>query len=131
MSLWCMACSPLMIGCDVRGLEASTMDVLANPELIAVSQDPRGTPAVRVRQAGTNEIWKKILHDGSFAMALLNRGAAVTDIPLRAADVGVLDSFRGVVRDLWKRQDVADYSPAFSMRVQPHEAVVLRVTSMK
>ena len=128
MSMWCMLCSPLMIGCDVRGLEAPTMEILANHELIAVSQDPRGMQAVRVRQAGASEVWRKTLQDGSFAVALLNRGAAVVDVPLRPADLGVLDSFRGVVRDLWKKQDIADYSPSFSARVQAHEAVVLRVT---
>ncbi|MGO9411882.1 MAG: glycoside hydrolase family 27 protein [Spirochaetia bacterium] len=128
MSLWCMLCSPLMIGCDLRSREGPVREILSNPELIAVNQDPLGRPAVRVRRIGQQEIWRKPMEDGSIVVALLNRGATVADMALRAADAGVLDSFRGTVRDLWKREVVAEYSPAFARTVQPHETVVLRLT---
>ncbi len=128
MSMWCMLCSPLMIGCDVRSLEEPVREILGNPELIGVSQDSLGRQAVRVRQAGQQEVWRKPLADGATAVALLNRGAAVADIALRPADLGALDSWRGAVRDLWKRQDIGEYAPGFSLRVQPHEAVVLRLS---
>ncbi len=127
MSLWCLLCSPLMIGCDVRRMEETTRQILSNPELIALNQDPLGRQAVRARQSGPQEVWRKPLADGSLAVALLNRGAGVADIALRPADLEVLDSFRAGVRDLWKRQDIAEYSPGFTTRVQPHEAVVLRL----
>ncbi len=114
-------------GADIRSMDANTREILANPELVAVNQDPLGRQAARARQAGSREIWKKPLADGSRAYALLNRGTTVADIPLPPADAGVLDSFRGVVRDLWKRQDIADYSPGFSVKVQPHQTMVLRL----
>ena len=45
MSLWCMACSPLMIGCDVRAMDKDTVALLTNREVLAVNQDTLGIPA--------------------------------------------------------------------------------------
>jgi alpha-galactosidase len=129
MSMWCVLCSPLMIGCDVRSLEGPVREILSNSGLIAVSQDTLGRPAVMVRRTGKQEVWRKPMADGSIVIALLNRGATVADIALRPVDAGVLDSFRGSVRDLWKKGVVADYSPGFSLKVQPHETVVLQLAS--
>lgn len=55
MSIWAMACSPLMIGCDVRQLDAETMLLLGNREVLALNQDPFGVPARRVRH-GTCDV---------------------------------------------------------------------------
>src|SRR5205085_3279362 len=71
MSMWCMACSPLMIGCDVRVLDQETAALLMNREVLAVNQDALGKPAQRVRQFGQCEVWKKPLADGSMAVALI------------------------------------------------------------
>lgn len=41
-SLWCIAKAPLLIGCDVTKISATTIATLTNPEAIAVNQDPLG-----------------------------------------------------------------------------------------
>jgi alpha-galactosidase len=46
-SLWAVMKSPLIIGCDVRAVDESTMSVLSNEEVIAVNQDPLGVQARR------------------------------------------------------------------------------------
>jgi alpha-galactosidase len=48
VSLWCILAAPLMIGCDIRNMDAETRRVLANPEAIAVDQDPLGKQGNRV-----------------------------------------------------------------------------------
>ena len=128
MSMWCMACSPLMIGCDVRKLDRETAALLTNREVLAVSQDPLGRPARRVRQVGPCEIWRKTLADGSAAVALINRGSTGSDILLKASDVGLLDGPK-LARNLWTQEDVADFKIELTQRVQPHETVLLRVRS--
>ena len=91
MSIWCMACSPLMIGCDVREMDRETASLLMNREVLAVNQDALGKPARRVKQFGQCEVWKKPLADGSVAVALINRGSTGSDVTLRAGDIGMLD----------------------------------------
>ena len=128
MSLWCMACSPLMIGCDLRKLDQETAALLMNREVLAVNQDALGRPAWRVKQAGNCEIWKKPLADGSTAVTLINRGSLGSDVVLKSRDIGLLDAPK-LVRNLWAQQDVADFTLEMTQRVQPHESILLKIQS--
>lgn len=127
MSFWCMACSPLMIGCDIRSLDSETAALLANREVLAVNQDPLGLPARRVKQSGPCEVWKKPLADGSLAVALLNRGSNGADLTLKAGEIGLLDGPK-LARDLWKQEDAADFTTSLTLRVQPHETILLKIS---
>lgn len=127
MSLWCLAASPLMIGCDVRKLDSETASLLMNREVLAVNQDVLGKPGRRVKQTGPCEVWKKPLADGSMAVALLNRGSTGSDITFKARDIGLLDTPK-LVRNLWAGQDMADFTLELTQRVQPHETILLKVT---
>jgi alpha-galactosidase len=126
MSVWCMACSPLMVGCDVRKLDPQTAELLTNREVLAVNQDPLGRPARRVKRVGACEIWRKALSDGSAAVALINRGSSGADVTLKARDVGQLDGPK-LARNLWKGEDFADFKAELTLRVQPHETVLLKI----
>ena len=76
ISLWCLLCSPLLIGCDMTKLDDFTLNLLTNDEVLDVSQDPLGRQAARIAQNGPLEIWAKDLEDGSKAVGLFNRGEA-------------------------------------------------------
>jgi alpha-galactosidase len=128
MSMWCMACSPLMIGCDMRKLDQETAGLLMNREVLAVNQDGLGRPAWRVKRWGLCEVWKKPLADGSVAVALLNRGSAGNDMTLKASDIGLLDKPK-LARNLWTQQDIADFPAELTQRVQPHETILLKIQS--
>jgi alpha-galactosidase len=41
-SLWSISKAPLIIGFDVRKMNASTLSILTNREVIGVNQDPLG-----------------------------------------------------------------------------------------
>lgn len=45
MAIWCMMASPLLIGCDLTTLRPETLELLSNPELVAIDQDPLGRQA--------------------------------------------------------------------------------------
>jgi alpha-galactosidase len=126
MSMWCMACSPLMIGCDVRALDRETAALLMNREVLAVNQDKLGKPARRVKQLGDCEVWAKPLSDRSLAVALINRGSVGRDIAVKAGEVGLLDKPKQV-RNLWSQQDIADFTQELTQRVQPHETILLKI----
>lgn len=38
--LWCMLNSPLLLGCDIKEVSAKSMELIKNPRLIALNQDP-------------------------------------------------------------------------------------------
>ena len=38
--MWCIMSSPLLIGCDLTAIPASSLQLLKNKELIALNQDP-------------------------------------------------------------------------------------------
>ena len=44
ISLWCLLCSPLLIGCDMADMDPFTLSLLTNDEVLEVSQDPLGQP---------------------------------------------------------------------------------------
>ncbi len=52
ISLWCLLCSPLLIGCDMTKLDDFTLNLLTNDEVLDVSQDPLGRQAGARRQDG-------------------------------------------------------------------------------
>ena len=126
MSMWCAACSPLMIGCDVRTMSPDTAALLMNREVLALNQDASGKPARRVKRFGRCEVWAKPLADGSIAAALINRGAEGEDVRLKAGDIGLLDEPK-LARNLWAGEDIADFTQELIQRVQPHETILLKI----
>ncbi len=48
ISLWCLLCSPLLIGCDMTQMDDFTFSLLTNDEVLDVSQDALGKQAARV-----------------------------------------------------------------------------------
>ena len=47
-SLWAITKAPLVIGCDVTNMTATTLNILMNAEVIAVNQDPLGIQGIKV-----------------------------------------------------------------------------------
>ena len=47
-SLWAITKAPLIIGCDVTNMSATTLSTLTNPEVIAVNQDSLGIQGKKV-----------------------------------------------------------------------------------
>jgi alpha-galactosidase len=127
MTLWAIACSPLMMGCDLAGLDKASAGLLMNREVLAVNQDRLGVPAKRLRQWGPCEAWTKPLADGSLALALFNRGSSGADVTVSARDLGLGDAVK-LVRDLWAGLDAADLGSAMTWRVQPHESLLFKVS---
>lgn len=122
MSLWCLACSPLVIGCDIRALDSETASLLLNREVLAVNQDPLGRPARRVKLIGPCQVWRKPLADAPLAIALMNRDSVGTDFTLKAPDIGLLDTPK-LVRNLWQPAGTADFKAELTQRLQPHETI--------
>jgi alpha-galactosidase len=120
-SLWCMLAAPLMAGNDLRSMPAEIREILTNQEVVAVDQDPLGHQAMKVRDYGDTEIWRKKLSGNSTAYVLLNRSEVTKEIALH------LDSAKQV-RDLWKHQDLKLSADGFlRAQVPAHDVVMVKV----
>ncbi len=125
ISLWCLLCSPLLIGCDMAQLDEFTLNLLTNDEVLEVSQDPLGKQARRVTQADNLEVWAKAMEDGSMAVGLFNRGDAEKEVAVKWSDLGF--SGKQIVRDLWRQKDLGEFDNRFSASVARHGVVLIRV----
>lgn len=130
-SMWAMVASPLLIGADTRTLSNETLETFTNKEIIEISQDPKGVAAEVVREdpgvGGTLQAYAKEMSDGSFAVALLNRGSSTAEMsvsPRRDLTVP-WNTYR--LRDVWKHKDHGPYDITYTTEVMSHEAKILRM----
>jgi alpha-galactosidase len=125
ISLWCLQAAPLLIGADMSRLDDFTIDLLGNPEVLAVSQDPLGRAAGRISGDGRLEIWARPLSDGTMAVGLFNRGPEPTTVTASFADLGL--SGGQPVRDLWRHRDLGTHAGSFSAEVPRHGVVLVKI----
>jgi len=123
MTLWSIARSPLIMGGDLRHLDAATLALLINPEVIAVNQASSGNRPVHVQDG--MRAWTARSPGGSTYLALFNPGSkpARPGVDLRWLNL------RGPVRvrDLWARRDVGTVTDRIEAEVPVHGAALLRL----
>ncbi len=127
MSLWCLSAAPLFYSGDMSRLDEFTLNVLCNPEVIAVDQDPLGECARVVPLTPETFLMVKNLEDGSKAVGLCNRGEIAASIVAKWTDLGVRG--RQAVRDLWRQRDLGDFDGQFKAFVPRHGVLLLRLAS--
>ncbi len=125
MSLWCMMASPLFYGGDINTLDDFTLNVLCNPEVIEVDQDPLGQCARSVKLDDDAVLFVKDMEDGSKAVALCNRGEIEIGITAKWSDLGLTGTQR--VRDLWRQEDLGQFDDSFSAKVGRHGTCLIRL----
>lgn len=135
MSLWAISKAPLIIGCDVRNISKETIDILTNPEVIAVNQDSLGFQAKKIRIDVDNntEIWAGPLSDGSKIVLAFNRDDSYTRTTFLLFDeLGWPTSSRVQVRDLWLQKDLGEYQANYTAADIPsHGVQLLKMTLVK
>ncbi len=140
VSLWCMLSSPLLIGCDMQKLDAFTLNLLTNDEVIAVNQDELGKQATCVFRLEEVEgkvadlrVYAKDLADGSRAVAFFNLGAEPVKLAFKDfAKLGL--SGRQTARDLWRQQDIATLDTskdALPLGIPGHGVLLTKFTTGK
>ncbi len=125
MSLWSLLASPLLIGCDLTRLDAFTMNLLANDEVLAVNQDERGVQAKRIRQEEGCEVWARPLADGAIAVGLFNRSLDTRKITVSWAELGLQGERK--VRDLWRQKEMGRGKTGWGREVPAHGSVLVKI----
>jgi alpha-galactosidase len=124
--LWCLLAAPLLLGCDLSKLDASTISLLANDEILAVNQDPLGRQGVRVAGNHLFQCIAKPLEDGSLAVGRFNLGESDSTLTVAWDDLQISGSHS--VRDLLANADNGTHADSFSADVPAHGAKLIRVT---
>jgi hypothetical protein len=124
MTLWSIARSPLIMGGDLRQLDAATLALLTNPEVLAVNQASRdNAPHFFV---DGERVCSATSADGATRyLALFNLTDAPRDVAVPAALVS--GGAKRVVRDLWQRQDLGPVGKGVVRRLNPHASALLSV----
>ena len=148
-SLWAVMAAPLLIGSNMLHMNAFDVETYTNQEVISVDQDPLGIQGeivwencpVRKREnilqghvydriPSCQQVWARPLHDGSFAVVLLNLAPSETQMQFRISDVCWSGSGKyrcpayfeqAKVRDLWTKKH-STVEKVLTMTVPPDGA---------
>ncbi|MDG0832531.1 glycoside hydrolase family 27 protein [Pelomonas saccharophila] len=130
-SLWAMLAAPLIAGNDLSRMDADTLRILTNKDVIAVDQDPLGKPGRRMWKEGELEVWVRPLQGGEFAAVLFNRGKTPVDMKLSWDSLGLPAGQKAEVRDLWSKKLTKNVSGSYGSKVAPHGVVMVRVAPQR
>ncbi len=133
LTLWCMARSPLMLGCDLPTSPPDTLDLLTNQDLLDVLKASRNNR--ELLRDGDLVLWaaESTTTEDRF-VAAFNTGTAdlVRTIPLGDLGVGADDS-SGKAREAWSGDDATtvfkDAMPALEVKLPAHGTQLFRFTA--
>jgi alpha-galactosidase len=132
-SLWSLFSAPLLIGCDMEKLDAFTLNLLSNDEVIAIDQDALGKQATCVQEIGNLRIYVKELEDGTRAVGYCNFG--LDEVNITYKDFGKLGiTGRQIVRDLWRQKNLRSLNTQtdqLTIHVPVHGVLLYKFTPVK
>ena len=124
MTLWAITRAPLIMGGDLRHLDAPTLALLTNREVLAVNQ--ASTDNRPHFEADGTRMWTARAEvGGDFYLALFNTTAKPKEVELRLDRLGLA----GVssVRDLWSGTDLGRASGRVGAQLPPHGSALYRL----
>lgn len=125
MTLWSIARSPLIMGGDLRYLDRPTLDLLTNPEVIAVNQASYDNQPHFV--ADGIRVWSaRVPGSRDRYLALFNTDKSRRSVRFCLDMIG-LNGPVGV-RDLWIRRDLERASGTLVKSLPPHGAALHRLS---
>jgi alpha-galactosidase len=125
MSLWCLMAAPLIHSGDMTKLDAFTLSVLCNAEIIEVDQDPLGRQAKIIAQDAEKLILAKPMEDGSMAVGLFNLSPRRQTVAVKWSDLGIVGP--QTVRDLWRQKALDAADETFAAPLERHGVQVIRL----
>lgn len=126
-TMWCALSSPLLIGCDLTYIPQETIDIITNPELVAVNQDGLGLQSHIIQHEGTGYVFVKDIEKrftGPRALTLYNPSDSVVTFSVPAELMGFAGEV--AVRDLNQRKDLGTCE-TLEMTLPAHSARLFKV----
>ncbi|KAL8041688.1 hypothetical protein ABFX02_09G000300 [Erythranthe guttata] len=120
-SIWALVKAPLIIGCDIRSMDKTTLALLSNKEVIAVNQDKLGIQGKKIKKDGDLEVWGGALSENRVALVLWNRGSSQATITAYWSDLGLNSTTVADARDLWAHSTQTSVQGQISATVASHD----------
>ncbi|GAA2749136.1 hypothetical protein GCM10009869_03650 [Amnibacterium kyonggiense] len=125
--LWAEMASPLVIGSDPRTLPTSMVNVLTNPAIVSVDQDPLAEQGVAVANPAAGTVYSKVLSgSGQRAVVLLNRTSAAASMTVSFADAGLTGNV--TLTDLLAQTSLGTTTGSYTTTVPAHGTAFLKLT---
>lgn len=116
--MWSMLASPLLLGCDLTKIDSFTMSLITNDDIIALNQDRLGKQAEFLYEKEHIQVWRKLLSDGTFAIAVINLNSTETTTPLNLDKVTNM-KFTSA-KNLWTKNTVLIHENKIPISIQAH-----------
>jgi len=129
--MWAILGAPLILGNNLYEMKDSIRDLLANPEVIAIDQDPAGIMGSKVYDNGKGiQVWvKQLWKIGDEAIAFLNASETDAEISVNLAELGITG--QAFFRDALARKDLGVFSEKFSVRLKKNDMLLAKVTAFE
>ncbi len=124
-ALWCMLSAPLVLGNDLTRMDEATLEIVKNPELIAIDQDALVKPASLVLNKDKVQTYIKPLSNGDKAVLILNRNNCEGTVEISFKDLGFADKIK--VRDVFGKKELTN-TEHLTLSLAPHGCAVYRIT---
>lgn len=128
VSMWSLMAAPLIFSGEMTHLDAFTLNVLCNAEVIDVDQDTLGKQAAVIRKTDDEFILEKPLEDGSVAVGFFNLTLASRRISADWKQLGLNGT--QTARDVWRQREVGSFTGSYSTEVAPHGVMLMRLTAV-
>ena len=119
--LWCIMNSPLLIGCDIRNIGATPLNLLKNRELIALNQDTLYQQAyVAGKINGCHLLVKDIdsLYGPKRAFAIYNPNDETKAVAMAFSDIDLGGTV--TLRDVFLKRSLGEFTDSFKVSVPKH-----------
>ena len=129
MAYWCIASSPLLIGCDLRTLSDQSLALLKNTDLIAMNQDVLGIGAPVVQRQGEVYVVAKDmeqLHGKKRAVVVMNLTDRQQTIAVDMKALGFTGNVK--VHECFTKEETKNSESTLSVTVPAHGAQAYLMT---
>lgn len=143
ISIFSLLAAPMLIGCPIEKLDAFTLNLLTNDEVIAINQDPLGKAGRLLLQEDGVQVWVKQLEDGAYGIGIFNT-AGFGETPasffrwgnekeksytLDFAKIGLKGKWK--IRDVWRQKSLGQPAGSFKTTVRHHGVQMLKIDPVK
>lgn len=131
-SIWSLFSSPLMIGCDIRGMSDETLKILTNKKLIEINQDAACRQIMKFDSDFEHnpdiKYYAKMLDGGDIAIGFFNMSESDGHVRLNLDQLGLNESTGKTLEmhDLWNDECIKVTNGTFIHPIKMHDTLIYR-----
>lgn len=137
-SMWCMLAAPLIAGNDLRKMTPETLEILTNPDAIAINQDTLGIQAFNYETFDSVAVWAKPLAGGDLAVCFLNMKKDNQELSFDWSSNTMVDKHFNFTYnfdekvyslfDVWTKEKIGTTKKVLKTTVPGHDILMLRLS---